>query len=198
MVFHNTPGGYNPIEPKDERVLNSTYFRDKAPPKEDGGLYSRTDIPVDKAGLESGLLDGAATILDYQYWAETAWKEEHGTFPAVERFSTKLREECGELAMASIRVENQGLTTQNQEEFKKECGDVLWCATALASCAGADIDSGLKNLLFRYLMGTQRRDAETGQLVAPIWRPKASELATKYDQLTIRDIDSLVDEHFEP
>jgi hypothetical protein len=78
----------------------------------------------------------------------------------------------------------------------KECGDVLWCTTALASCAMADVDSGTKNLLFRYVMGVRHFDV--GKPVEPKWRSKAGALATKYHQLGIKDIDDLLAVGFEP
>ncbi|HUD06915.1 MAG TPA: hypothetical protein VMR34_03450 [Candidatus Saccharimonadales bacterium] len=198
MVFHNRPGGYSGIEPLDEHVYTSTHARELSPPVFNDGLYYRGDVDVDPDELKTVLLENPfASILDYQRWAETAWKEEQGTFAAVERFGEKLREEVGELATAMFTLEREGVDTpESRNEVLLECGDVLWCVTTLACCVNADIDSGLKVRLFRYLMGAQY--FKSSQVIKPRWRQPVADLAVKFEQAYIRDVDEVIEEGFEP
>ena len=77
-----------------------------------------------------------------------------------------------------------------------EAGDVIWCAAALSSNAGADIDAGMRTVLFEYLRGTQHIRNMTAE--KPRWRDAAALLAVKYEQLSFGDLDMLIRAGFEP
>jgi hypothetical protein len=197
MAIHNNPEGFRGIPPSGHNFLGNC--EGLPPPKLHDGLYYRSDLPVNIEPLESRLVDmnAGSKVQDYQIWTETAWTVEHGTIGAVERFNGKLLEELIELNEAIVDYTND---PSHADELKNavvsEAGDVLWCATALACLANADIDSGIKNRLFRYIMGVQH--FEKGNPVKPSWRDTASTLAVKYGQLEVKEIDSLIIQGFEP
>lgn len=195
MVFHNSPDGYRGVEPMDEHVFSNPYVR--APINERDGLFYRGDLSLSSEELAARLTGGnTADIQDYQYWTESAWKTEHATYASVKRFGNKLYEEYRELVEAIELFDRKEGQDKEADEVLAELGDVLWCATVLACCASADIDSGLKNLLYQYVMGIQH--IEKGVAVEPGWRDTAGKLATKYGQLSIHDIDQLIAVGFEP
>jgi NTP pyrophosphatase (non-canonical NTP hydrolase) len=198
MVFHNSDDSYRGVEPRDPHIAGSGYDQRPGPTELRDGLYYRSDIGETPDQLAARLLDKnwPASVVDFQYWTDSAWLAEHGTYPAVERFSTKLGEEFKEFADEIVSAE-EGSKSISRDRAVEECGDVLWCATALASCLHADVDSGLKNSLFRYTMGVQHINARRWP-VKPIWHDKAGALATKYSMLSFEDIDELIDGGFEP
>jgi NTP pyrophosphatase (non-canonical NTP hydrolase) len=184
--FINNPNKHKGLSPNDLHVIGGR------PPVEvrlKNGLYSRNDIDLDMDIVTQRLIDKQATVLDYQYWAELNWKTKHGTSSSVERFTDKLREEQGELLKS---IADQELP----KDINSELGDVLWCTSALASNGAADIDAGMKNRLFRYVVGTQWIKSNQG--FAPVWREKAAELAVKHGPLTLHELDDLVSAGFEP
>lgn len=193
MIEHNSPNGYKGIVPSAENILFHPSFH--ATTDQRNGLYYRHDVTIDIQEATQRLLNGTGLIQDYQYWAEQAWKKEHGTYGAVERFGDKLYEEHEELSV-ELRPLQQGKTV-SAERLVSESGDVLWCTSALASCAAADLDAAFKLLLFRYIRGVQHC-TPTGEFVQPVWRDTAAALATKYEQLTTADIDALLAAGFEP
>lgn len=196
MVYHNTANGYAGLPVPGPASFDTLQVPGHV--REQDGLFYRDD-QLDRADLAVGLQvpDGLATIQSYQYWTELGWKEGHGTYNAVRRFGDKIYEEHRELAEAIHAAENrQGDPRQAREAIIDEAGDSTWCATALACTGAADIDSGFKNLLFRYAMGIQHFDR--GDPVEPTWRSHAASLATKYGQLTLGDIDGLIQAGFEP
>lgn len=193
MIEHNSPEGYKGVTPKADNIMIHPSFH--ATPKQRDGLYYRSDLAIDIDLATERLVNGLGLVQDYQYWADQAWKKEHGTYEAVERFGAKLFEEHAEFA-TELQPLSYGEAIDG-DKLIAEAGDVLWCATALASCATADLDAACKTLLFRYLRGVQHIDPDGG-FVEPAWRSKAAALATKYDQLTTADIDQLLEAGFEP
>lgn len=193
MIEHNSPKGYKGVTPNSETILFHPAFH--ATPEQRDGLFYRNDLQIDIQEATERLLGGTGLIQDYQYWADQAWKKAHGTYEAVERFGDKLYEEHEEFAN-ELRPLTYG-DTVDSEKLISEAGDVLWCTTALASCATADLDAAFKILLFRYIRGVQHV-APDGDYVEPPWRTTAAALATKYEQLTMADIDLLMKAGFEP
>lgn len=191
MVFHNNDNGYKPVVPNDEAVM--TPLSEHREPRVRDGLFYRSDLEMDLGQLAINLIEHPfeASVQDYQYWSEAGWKTPHGSYDSVERFANKLVEEQAELTLAVF----EDLRT-TRDHVLEEAGDVLWVTTALASVAIADIDSGLKNLLFEYVMGVQH--FKDGEVIEPRWRQAAAKLATKYGQITISDLEGLIREGFEP
>ena len=161
---------------------------------EEHGLYYRADVDV--AEYQERLLgDDAATIEDYQYWVDDAWKEKHGTPDAALRFGDKIIEEHKEFREA-IETHRDQATNNSIEHTVEEAGDLLWCATALASACTANIDNALKESLFAYCHGVSHIYGQT--IYAPSWQPTAGRLAVMRNPITIHDIDTLIDDGFEP
>ncbi len=139
------------------------------------------------------------TITDYQEWAEIGWKTNHGTYNAASRFTGKLIEEAGELAEADEIFVHSGSNPESEQaiELLSELGDVLWCATALASNSTADIDAAMKRQLYEYTMGVAHYNQ--GQRIDAIpWRDASTQLATKQSDITIIEISELMTKGFEP
>jgi hypothetical protein len=197
-IRSNTPDGYRPFSPNDPNVLFSQ-DPDSAP-QEREGLYFRRDMRYDYDELSRALQEGGSSsnFLLYQYWAESAWKTEQGTYSSAERFTNKLEEEHLEFKTAVDEFYHRKANYDPvlAENVVLEAGDVLWCMTALASNASADIDAGMRTLLFRYVRGTQH--VRNMVAVKPPWRDMAGSLAVKYEQLTLKDIDQLINRGFEP
>jgi NTP pyrophosphatase (non-canonical NTP hydrolase) len=197
VAYINNHEGYKKIIPGDEHVVGG--LEPPVPIKDRNGLYCRADIELDMDQAAEHLVKDPsnANIQEYQYWAEGNWKTEHGTYSSVERFGEKLKEEFFE-AVEAIDIYRFGLMGDPElaANVKSELGDVLWCTSALASNGGADIDAGLKNLLFRYVSGTQLI-VHNNSMPMP-WRDKAARLATKFNQITIGEIDELIWHQFEP
>lgn len=193
MIEHNSPDGYRAVTPSGENLYFHPSFH--ATPEQREGLYYRSDLPIDIDQATERLLHGKGLVQDYQYWADQAWKKEHGTYAAVERFGDKLYEELEEFGN-ELRPVTYGESVA-AEKLISEAGDVLWCATALASCAMADLDASFKTLVFRYVRGVQHI-MDDGSYSQPSWRATASKLATKYEQLTTADINKLLQAGFEP
>ena len=144
-------------------------------------------------------LKNIETITDYQEWTESGWKKPHGTYEAAMRFIGKLFEEVGELEESYvIFISNKN--EQNESEYAhdllSELGDVLWCATALASNSSADIDSGLKARMYEYTMGLNFYVDGT-KMTAP-WRNHLAMLATSESNIELSGISNVIAEGFEP
>lgn len=198
MAFHNSNNGFKGFPPHDEAVIG--YASGYTVPRERDGLFYRSDLPIDYDELGKRLIEYPyeASIQDYQYWTEAGWKTPQGSYDSVDRLANKIVEEQSELAKAMYEADraNDDNLPLAREHILEEAGDVLWVTTSLASIANADIDSGLKNLLFEYVMGVQH--FKDGQVIEPKWRKKVANLATKYHQLTVSDLERLVGEGFEP
>ena len=143
--------------------------------------------------------DSITTLTRYQEWAEEAWKVQHGTEDAVERFTEKLLEEAVELIKAYFNLYNNGDKSIDEltSELLSEMGDVLWCVTACASNSGIDIDSEIKRLLHQYTTGVVKRDNNKKIMDMP-WREKISEISHKLGNIEIQEIDEAIDLGFEP
>ncbi len=188
-VVSNNPDGYKGIEPQDPYIMGTTPANRHIVERD--GLYYRDDIDADFLALTQSLLENGAEseLSTYQYWAESGWKTEHGTFSSVERFATKVREEYGEF----VEAVNDGST----DEIVSEAGDALWCFTALASNGAGDISQGLKTQINEYADNMLHAD-ERGVVLEPIWRPKAVTLTQKAGSLTVGEITDLIKAKFEP
>jgi len=166
------------------------------------GLFYRGDIEIDREALVARLTSSPdATVLDYQNWVDGAWKQEQGTLGALERFTSKLHEETAELRTEVLSVFlGQGDGDQNSARLLDEAGDLIWSISALACCASADIDAGIKGLLYDYVRGSRyiTVSKDGAKTEPPIWRPTAGSLVIKWDQLTLDDIDTLIESGFEP
>src|SRR5579884_626733 len=187
-IKHN-PESLVAIEPIDPAIVGG-YAVDQVVIRD--GLYSRKSTAAEASILEECLISHPSrqSIADYQVWVEQYWKTSQGTYSSVKRFSDKLDEEFQEVI---IELANDNPDT---EQLNSELGDVTWCLIALATNGGVDIDSGLKNRLYRYVAGTQWI---VGTLpTEPTWRLKAAELATKFEPVSIEEIDQLIREGFEP
>lgn len=185
MVFFNKgEGGYEKFAPQ--------------------GLYAKPSCCGDAKSVEcDGLynlspereLSAISSVTDYQYWVESNWKKPHGTFEAVKRFYSKLSEEIDELFEADYEFNEDGCDTK-AIELLSELGDVLWCATALASNSSADIDKGIKECLYHYTVGvTNYVDGEESELS---WRDNSAEISTIRKNVDFADIDNLMSNGFEP
>lgn len=190
MVFHNDDT-YPPMPTTaDNHILG---YRQGPPIIEQDGLYFRGDIEFSK--YRSRLEGSDGSIDDYQQWVDAGWKEEYGTTGAAERFIDKLREEYGEFSDAVV-AHQEDPTEPATTEVCLEAGDVLWCATALASLSRAVLDEELKDLLYKYNHGVAHHDHRGRR--PPKWQPTAGQLAIKRSPLLIRDISMLIADGFEP
>lgn len=90
----------------------------------------------------------------HQQWVELDWKEPHGTYKALKRFETKIREECWkETPEASYEYYySSELSDSDQaalrEKLIDELGDTLWLVIASASNSGVNIDTALQEKLW--------------------------------------------------
>lgn len=195
MIVSNNDDGYKAVQPLGENMMIHPSFH--ATPEQRDGLFYRSDLPIDLDEATARILGRSGMVQDYQYWVDTGWKKEHSTYEAVERFGDKLYEEHQEFNIELRPVIHSDSETVSADNIISEAGDVLWCATALASCATADLDAGFKSLLYRYVRGVQHI-GDNNKAIEPKWRQAAGDLSIKYDQLTIRDIDDLLSVGFEP
>jgi len=145
------------------------------------------------------VLKNVKTISDYQEWAESGWKKPQGTYEAATRFIGKLFEEVDELKQADeIFINNDD--KQNEpayaHELLSELGDVLWCATALASNSSADIDSAIKKRMYDYLMGLNFEI--DGVRVTVPWRGLHGKIATSDSNIELSEISEVIFMGFEP
>ena len=198
-VVSNTPEGYQPFEPNDRHILNG--YPDSPPNAYlDSGLYYRSDSPLTYEELSEILIQGSADneLKDYQYWAESAWKTQQGTGESALRYMDKLAEEHEEFKIAcdAVRFAPEDFELAKRDEAILEAGDVLWCIAALACNGGADIDAGLRSVLFRYVRGIKHYRKTIPE--DPYWRDAAASLAVKSGQLTFMDLDTLFKSGFEP
>jgi NTP pyrophosphatase (non-canonical NTP hydrolase) len=124
--------GYKPFGPQPIHIISNA-GPIANPVEKDGLFYNQPE-------RRHALIE---TVTDYQEWAEEGWKQQHGTYEAAKRFLAKLQEEVGEVETAYISFITNGSMPDSKEgsEFLSELGDVLWCATALASNSSSDIDS---------------------------------------------------------
>jgi NTP pyrophosphatase (non-canonical NTP hydrolase) len=198
-IFSNSSDGYDGFPPRDPNVLASPFS--SAEIIERDGLFTRHNELFNQSDLALELLTAheGTEFNHYQYWAETSWKTEQGTKSSARRFIDKLREETLEFQQA-IEDYRQNFLETDEEKLKEEvileAGDIIWCLTALSCNARADIDAGARTVLFKYVRGTRHIVGETVE--EPSWRNYAGTLATKYGQLTLGEIDGLIDEGFEP
>lgn len=196
MVRFNNPRGHNGIIPSEGNIIGGV-----EPPTEiisdESGLFYRANLDLDIDSIVERIenIDPTVTITDYQYWAEGAWKTQHGTYDSVERFMYKLDEEHLEVIDAVGKIENRWLQGDSHSA-ENELGDLLWCLSALASNGAADVDIGLKKRLYKYVVGTQW--IVENEPIPPPWRSEAANLAVKYDQITINEVDQLIEGGFEP
>jgi NTP pyrophosphatase (non-canonical NTP hydrolase) len=187
---------YRPIYPSDENVLGGIM-----PPTkyiERNKLYNRDDLNLDLEEIERQLKDRSddLTLEDYQYWAEGNWKTKPGTYESTERFSEKLAEEYREVLEAYELLTEDQTNEKLKANLASELGDILWCISALGSNGGASIDVGLRVYLHNYILGIQI--IKEGMAYPPNWQPKAAEVSTKWDKISIKDIERLIEEGFEP
>lgn len=160
---------------------------------EELGLHYRKD--VDCESFADSLVAGTGSLQDYQFWVDNAWKQEHGTPEAAGRFLGKLIEERGEFHDATLDCLADS-SDDKRKEVDAEAGDVLWCATAIASLATADLDQDMKTLLFEYNHGVGYIDLDEPH--HPAWQPEAGNLSVQRSPLLTLGIDGLVDTGFEP
>jgi NTP pyrophosphatase (non-canonical NTP hydrolase) len=187
---------YMPIYPSDENVIGGI-----KPPtgySEHENLFNRSDIKIDLDAIENQIIDSDPELIveDYQYWAEGNWKTKPGTFSSSERFSEKLKEEYHEAVEALELLEDDPDNEKLKADLASELGDILWCMSALASNGGASIDLGIRIYLHKYALGMQV--VKEGKAFPPNWHPKAAEISTKWEKITVKEIESLIDDKFEP
>lgn len=190
IVYHNKgPEGYRPFKPE-SYLFSEGLFGDRVTVVAKDGLYYICRVEKETPGL---------TISSYQEWVEGGWKQKHGTFEAAERFGGKLNEEAREAFDAfELLPKKQTVedSTKEADDLKSELGDVLWCATALASNSTADIDAGIKDIAYKYMRGVVIRT--DGLYALPVWRDGVKEICTYPFNLTPEMIDHLIDSGFEP
>ncbi len=189
--FSNTPDRYRPTGPSEPLILDVSEF-DHLIEERDQLFYRQDQIALEQLAGEILADPSQASITTYQYWAETGWKTEHGTYKSVLRFSEKVREEYEEFA--EVFQAHNG--TIDHHELIAEAGDVLWCLSALSSNGGVSIDAHLKTLLYSYVRGIAHMVGN--QKTPPVWRPQAAALASKWEALTVQDLTNLVRSNFEP
>lgn len=193
MTYVNHPDKHPGIRPEDPNGLLDTMH----PPQEIDGLYYRTDFLSDETTVNRLITNPSTCQLkDYQAWVEIGWKTPQGTTVAVERFGDKLLEEQQELLEALKELENSEDPEGAKSKVISELGDVLWTAVAIGSNSSADLDAGMKRLIYDYVMGT--RQFEDRQDVEPTWRPIAAHIATAWNQLSLGQIDNLMNADFVP
>lgn len=204
MTFINGPDQYRPIPPKDDRVVGGV-LNDKGVQLHEGLFYYERPQTIESAvelteALTERILAAPAdaSMQAYQYWSEAGWKTEHGTYSSADRFGEKAFEEHEELRVAML-----GLSRCRPDEVElfrqqvlHELGDVAWCVNALSSNSSAALDSSMKNMLYSYVMGINH--VVNGEDSKPRWRDYGAQLATKYELLTIGDIEELITAGFEP
>jgi len=183
---------YRPVIPPDECILGAPTSH--VTPNKDG-LYNRSGAAFDPESLKQLLLDHPedTSLTSYQYWAESNWKEEHGTTNALARFREKINEEFREVVTA---IDFDSSSREAQDGIASELGDMLWCLTALASNSGANLDKGLKQHLFNYLNGTNI--IVDGEPTQPEWYSFTAELSTKFNAIDLSEIDQLIRLGYEP
>lgn len=198
MAFVNNGENYFPVAAQGHNLYTNDWSRQVGL---NDGLYYREDqghderVIVARNHLHSDTPQ--ASLLDYQVWVDGAWKTPHATYQSVERMGDKLYEEHHELLQEVRRVSDDPDDQTAKGELLSEAGDVLWCATALANNSGADIESGMRNQLFRYVVGVQHI-GENAEAIQTPWRNKAAELATSITPITLGAINELLEEKFEP
>jgi hypothetical protein len=191
MIQGVNKGGdsYRPFQPKSDHIVSHAplpHFVERI-----GSLY----FPRMRSEHETHELD---TISGYQVWVENGWKEEHGTYAASQRFLGKLREEAEETFVADANLERTGFDPESKEadELLGELGDVLWCATAIASNSAADIDASMKGLMAQNILGLGFKVGN--QNVEQPWRQAACDMLTNFRDLKFSNITGLLQHDFEP
>ena len=187
--FHKDPTAHQPFGPQESHVLSN--LGPQAQTVEMAGLFALEASRV----IEP---EAITTVGEYQQWSSQDWKKPHGTYKAAQRFSAKLIEETGELREA-FRAYHSATADDKSTlaaEAISEMGDVIWCAAALAANSSADIDSGLKLRLYDHTMGT--RVWSNGTSMTPPWHEQSRNLSTKPTEVTLDDLQQLINADFEP
>lgn len=187
MVYPTTPGSYFM---SGERRL---------PVKRDDGLHTYPDIDSQFLNEIQTLARSNPRMLpleNFQLWGQHAWKAEHGTVEAAQRFGDKLIEESSELTKALIDYINCP-TDQTRHMAISEAGDVLWSLVAGASNAGVSIEYAIQNRLTDTARGTLLQTTDGFQY--PAWRDKAVEIGmSNLKPISVADIDELFDQGYVP
>jgi len=90
-------------------------------------------------------------VAGYQLWNSLAWRRAHDTPQAAARFRDKLGEEIGECLEAFEALRKQPDSAELKSALVSELGDVVYCATACATIARADVEHSVaKELLDVY------------------------------------------------
>ncbi len=200
MTFHNRTGeAYIPLGQAGFDFLSQPAV-ETAPSEQDGLYFRGRTFPDLQAELRQ-CLSGEKPFQDLSIDAvqaqnEIGWKQPHGSMQAGDRFVNKAWEEQREVDEALEDWFEDRQNDQTTEHLLEELGDFNWCVTALASNAGAVVDSALKQRTYDYLAGT--RQYIDGELVSTKWHGAAATVATKFEPLTIGDIDGLIEAGFMP
>lgn len=126
---------------------------------------------------------------DYQAWCDLNWKKPHGTVESAERLRAKLLEESREVQEAVSLPE----TSRSLDDIKSELGDLLWCVNGISSDLNVSVKHGMMMLLDRYGRGTRYFHDRS----APAW-VKTAQMVTFDDNMSLLDIDKMVNEGYEP
>jgi hypothetical protein len=206
-TFINGPDRYHAIASQDPHILS-----DMDPYSEEfvlhEGLHRREAILpyVNTFRSQLAVGDPKASLQGYQYWAELAWKTPHGTYDSVDRFGEKAIEEFTELSVEYVnyrKAERSKADLQDQSyiDVRKrlidELGNAAFCITALASNSGAGLDAGAKRTFYDYVMSINHTDSN-GKDMKPAWHDVLAPLATKYELLTLEDVDTAITAGLEP
>ncbi len=81
-------------------------------------------------------------LVVYQLWNALDWRKPHDEPESAQRFVFKLQEELFECLEAFEEMQANLGSKEHTDEFVSELGDVLFCATACATIARADIEKG--------------------------------------------------------
>ncbi len=114
---------------------------------EEGGM-EETNLAYDIIQhLSAEYLDGEKSIGEmpmavYQLWNALDWRKPHDEPESAQRFTSKLQEELLECLEAFEDMQSNPDSKEQVDEFVSELGDVLFCATACATIARADVENG--------------------------------------------------------
>lgn len=180
----NDPNAHRPHGPR----LGFGYLEDSDRPE--GNFYQPPGEDqlklLDELPRRAEAPDFAITIDDYQAWCELNWKAPHGTVTSNTRLVDKLFEENTELKESFYH-------NSSAQELVSELGDILWCATAIASDLKVNVKHGLMELFYLYGRGTVI--FETAE--PPEW-VKQAQVLTFNKSLQAGDIDEMVAKGYEP
>ena len=134
-------GNYQPLlrpyqlKPETHDLIGSQYVDDES-------LAHDVITHITAEHIDGDKPFGEMPCAKYQLWNSLDWRKAHDEPESAQRFMDKLGEELEECIEAYRDMRANPESKEARGEFVSELGDVLFCATACATIARADVERG--------------------------------------------------------